>query len=46
MGQQLSIDIRDQPELAPWIHASFSGGAIEGARWAEKRIIQQWRDGS
>lgn len=44
MGQQLSIDIREQPELSPWIHASFAGGAIEGTRWAEKKIYQAWRN--
>lgn len=44
LGQQISVDLREQPELDPWMHAQFAGDAIEGVAWAQERILRQWRD--
>ena len=44
LGLQLSVDIREQPELDPWMHAQFSGGAIKGIHWAQEQIFQLWKD--
>lgn len=43
MGQQISVDIREQPEIDPWVHEQFAGGAVEGVEWAQERIFKLWR---
>ena len=43
MGLQLSIDARPQPDLDPWMHEQFDGGAIDGVDWALRKIFAQWK---
>lgn len=43
MGLQLSVDSRPQPDLDPWMHEQFEGGAVAGVDWALRRIFAQWR---
>ena len=46
LGQQISVDVREQPELDSWMHAQYSGGAIDGTSWAQEKIFQIWREQS
>lgn len=43
MGLQLSVDSREQPELDPWMHEQFPGGALKGVAWARRKIFEQWK---